>query len=90
MNLARKIKRRMKECRSRDNIIYCLQDMDEVFSSHLLEAITDLHEEGYQVHTIANAINRDPDEVFIALFHQARQGKITRAIGCLFPESEGE
>ncbi|MFC4403292.1 hypothetical protein [Gracilibacillus xinjiangensis] len=43
-----------------------------------MEIVTELFNEGYEPEQIGEALKRDPDEIFIALFHQAIEGKLTR------------
>ncbi|WP_106494922.1 hypothetical protein [Lentibacillus sp. Marseille-P4043] len=60
-------------------LVYCLSDLEIIFSEGLINEVTILYEQGHEPEEIGQAINRDPDEVFIALFHQARQGRINRS-----------
>ncbi|MGY0692647.1 hypothetical protein ACW2QC_07610 [Virgibacillus sp. FSP13] len=82
MSAASKINRTYKSRKERladGALVYCLSDLEIIFSEGLIKEVTDLYEAGHCPEEIGQAINRDPDEVFIALFHQARQGKIDRA-----------
>lgn len=74
----KRIKKNRKAGEVGSGIVYCLADLDPVFSGELLEEITKLFEMGYQPEEIGPLLHRDPDEIFIALFHQSRQGNVSR------------
>ncbi|MCM3739206.1 hypothetical protein M3210_02875 [Oceanobacillus luteolus] len=67
----------LKKTRARDNVII-LDDLEFVFPKEQLEAITNAFNEGLEVEEIAKLHKRHQDEVFLALFHQARGGKVKR------------
>lgn len=62
----------------RRNIVVALEDLDFIWDSDELRDMVELHNEGKDIEYMAWFFNRDPDEVFIALFHLARKGKIER------------
>lgn len=72
------IERKKQSKMDSGGIIYCLDDLETAFGDEILQEITELHEKGHSVEEISEAFNRDADEVFIGLFHQARKGKTTR------------
>ncbi|RDW17610.1 hypothetical protein CWR48_13925 [Oceanobacillus arenosus] len=57
---------------------YCLEELELAFPNEQLEEITERYNNGAHVAQIAHEIKRDPDEVFLALFHQGRHGKINK------------
>ncbi|MFA1820579.1 hypothetical protein ACDX78_10410 [Virgibacillus oceani] len=57
---------------------YCLEDLELAFPKKQLQQITKEWNSGWSIESIAENIQRDPDEVFLALFHQARKNKIKR------------
>lgn len=63
--------------RGRD-YVFCNEDLELAFERADLNDITKQWNNGKCIHEIAYAYKRDPDEVFLALFHQAREGKIKR------------
>ena len=54
------------------------EDINHYFDSHDVREIVRKWNDGEQLETIAKQFNRDPDEVFLLLFDQARKGKINR------------
>lgn len=60
--------------------VFCNEDLEPTFERQELELITSMWNEGEDILTIANRIERDPDEVFLAIFHQARHEKIERKL----------
>lgn len=60
--------------------VFCNEELEMVFEKQDLETITDKWNSGNKIETIAEEHRRDPDEIFLALFHQARNGKIFRKI----------
>ena len=60
------------------NYVFCLEDLELAFEDFVLDRITDAWESGDSIERIAWREKRDPDEIFLALFHQARERKITR------------
>ncbi|WP_200411390.1 hypothetical protein [Virgibacillus salexigens] len=57
---------------------FVLEDLELAFPKHQLKEITKQWNNGKDVEQIAFKIRRHPDEVFLALFHQSRKGKIKR------------
>ncbi|WP_077623815.1 hypothetical protein [Sediminibacillus massiliensis] len=57
---------------------YCLEELELAFPKDQLEEITKQWEEGASIEFMAKRFKRHPDEVFLALFHQARKGIIER------------
>lgn len=55
-----------------------LADLDFGFDPFQLKDITNYWEDGKEVEDIAKIFKRDPDEIFLALFHQSREGLIER------------
>ena len=74
----KRIKKSRKEQLDERGLIYCLSDLNIIFSESLLDEVTELYERGYKLEEIGNLLDRDPDEIFIGLFHQARNNKIKR------------
>jgi predicted RND superfamily exporter protein len=62
----------------RSGLVYVLGKYENVFSESLLEEITELYEEGYEVEDIAETFNRPVMEIIMALLHQADEEKIKR------------
>ncbi|MGJ9460084.1 hypothetical protein [Oceanobacillus sp. CF4.6] len=77
----KRIKKSKQEQVSGSGVVYCLGDLDPAFSEVLLEEVTELYEMGYEPEEIGSLLHRDPDEIFIALFHQSRHGKTKRLFG---------
>lgn len=59
-------------------IIRVNDDMNNVFSIGLLDRITELYNDGMDPEKIGDVFDRDPDEIFMALFHQARRERTKR------------
>ncbi|MGJ9460312.1 hypothetical protein [Oceanobacillus sp. CF4.6] len=57
---------------------YVLEDLELAFPRNQLKEVTKSWNKGASIEYIAAKYNRDPDEVFLALFHQARKSKIRR------------
>ena len=57
-----------------------LNDVTLLFSGSMLDAILEKHNAGYSLEQIAEYVGRDPDEVFLAIFHLGRQGYEIRKI----------
>ncbi|MFC2948559.1 hypothetical protein [Virgibacillus sediminis] len=57
---------------------YVLEDLELAFPKEQLKQITKQWNSGWEVREIAENISREPDEVFLALFHQARMGEVKR------------
>src|SRR5690625_1808277 len=66
--------------------VFCNEDLELAFEKHDLDIITDKWNRGHDILQIAEEHKRDPDEIFLAIFHQARKGKITRKISAKNPE----
>lgn len=64
-----------------DSLVRLHDDIEPFISQALLDEMTRLFNQGYKLTKIAEEFNRDPDEIFYILFHQARRGKINRNIG---------
>lgn len=60
--------------------VFCNEELETAFEKEDLQLITDKWNLGRDIEEIASEHNRDPDEIFLALFHQAREGKIFRKI----------
>lgn len=76
--IKRRLRKQYKQRTQNGGLVYCLRDAEIVFTQGLLDVITELYEDGYSVEDIAYVFDKDSDEIFLALFHQARQGKINR------------
>jgi len=59
-------------------LVYCLSKYDTAFSTGLLNELTVLYNNGYELETLAERFKRPQMEILIALLHQADNGKITR------------
>lgn len=53
-----------------------LDDCELYFSEEMLENIRKFYNEGHPIEKISNYLRRDADEIFLAIFHLARKGKI--------------
>lgn len=62
------------------NYVFCNEDLELAFEKADLEDITQQWNVGKSIYDIAYEYKRDPDEVFLAIFHQAREGKVKRKI----------
>ncbi|MFD2133314.1 hypothetical protein ACFSKI_19045 [Pseudogracilibacillus auburnensis] len=60
--------------------VFCNEELEPVFERHALEAISEKWNRGCSIEQIAIEYERDPDEIFLAIFHQAREGKIVRKL----------
>ncbi|WP_017795163.1 hypothetical protein [Oceanobacillus kimchii] len=72
--------KRMKVKKPKDGLVYCLEDMNRVYSESIIEEVTQLHDMGYCIEDIAGLFDRDEDEIFIGLYDQARKGNLKRPI----------
>lgn len=79
--MIRKYSDNKRKTNVKESLVYCLDDLNNVFSDLLLLDITEWYEEGFSLEEIAEELERDPDEIFIALFHQARKGGTEKAFG---------
>lgn len=62
------------------NYVFCNEDLELAFEQEDLEVITRKWNTGWKLEQIAEEHKRDPDEIFLAIFHQAREGKIFRRL----------
>lgn len=69
---------------SRRNRVIVLEDLDFVWERNELNQIAKMWSEGKYLRDIAFETDRKDDEVFLALFHLSRAGKITSRKGGLF------
>lgn len=67
----------LKKNRTR-NYEFVLEDLELAFPKWQLDEITEHWENGAELDYIAKKFKRQVDEVFLALFHQAREGNIER------------
>lgn len=58
--------------------VFILEDLELAFPKQQLEEITYQWNNGMELEHIAEFHKRDPREVFLALFHQADRGLVTR------------
>lgn len=58
--------------------VFILEDLELAFPKQQLEEITYQWNSGMELEHIAEFHRRDPREVFLALFHQADKGLVTR------------
>lgn len=59
------------------NIVIVLEDLDFTWDNKELSEIARMYEEGKSIAEMNEVFHRlDTDEIFIALFHLARKGKI--------------
>lgn len=58
--------------------VFILEDLELAFPKQQLEEITYQWNNGMELEHIAEFHKRDPREVFLALFHQADKGLVTR------------
>lgn len=54
------------------------EDLNHFFDFHDVSEIVRMWNGGEQLEHLAKQFNRDPDEIFLLLFDQARKGKIKR------------
>lgn len=64
------------------NYVFCNEELEPAFERDELEIIADKWNNGFGFKKIAEEHERDPDEIFLAIFHLAREGKIHRKINC--------
>lgn len=65
-------------------VVKILDDVELLFSHEMLEKILLLHNTGYKIEELSEYMKRDPDEIFLALFHLSRQGYEIAPIGKRF------
>lgn len=58
--------------------VFVLEDLELAFPADHLKEITKMWNDGASAEFIAKQYRRDPDEIFLALFHQARKGRTKR------------
>ncbi len=63
-----------------NDYVFCNEELEPVFERNDLEEITKKWNQGFSFEEIAVEYQRDPDEIFLAIFHQAREGKIVRRL----------
>ncbi|MCG5104415.1 hypothetical protein [Oceanobacillus alkalisoli] len=68
----------LKQTRHRD-YVFVLEDLELAFPKDQLESITIAWNNGMELENIAEKYKRAPEEIFLALFHQAMENKVTRA-----------
>lgn len=73
-----KVNKKIQKRLEGGQLIYCLDDMERAFTEGALTFILEKYENGLSPEEIGDLINRDPDEIFIALFHLARRGLTQR------------
>lgn len=76
-----KVKERISQAsrkKGAGRVVEVLNDVDRMFSVTILDEIADLYDDGVLLEDIAKAMNRDVDEVFLALFYLARNGHTKR------------
>lgn len=71
-------------------VIRINDDLEDYFSVALLHEITELWNDGYKLEDIADVYHKNPDEIFLALFHQSRNDKTHRAFGRRFDYGKGK
>ena len=62
-------------------IVTLFDDLVIDFSQEMLDEILIQYNTGYSPEEIAEYTKRDPDEIFLALFHLSRKGKEVHPIG---------
>jgi hypothetical protein len=67
----------LQQTRARD-YEFILDDLELAFPKEQLQQITDDWNSGMELEFVAKKNRRMPEEVFLALFHQARNKKVTR------------
>ena len=65
--------------------VFCNEELETAFERVELEEITRKWNLGFSFEEIAIEHQRDPDEIFLAVFHQAREGKIHRQLTYKLP-----
>lgn len=54
-------------------LVRILPEAELFFVDYLLVEIGNLYRDGYTPEVIGESLNRDPDEIFLALFHLSKQ-----------------
>lgn len=70
--------------KQRVSIYLACEEMDFIWSREEVKEIDKMWNEGIEVRSIANKVQRDPDELLILIIDRARKGHITRRTGGLF------
>jgi hypothetical protein len=65
-------------------IVQLFNDLSIEFSGDMMKEIKKRYNEGYSFEEIGEYTKRDPDEIFLALFHIARQDGDIRPVGRRF------
>jgi hypothetical protein len=93
-NYSRKIKRTPIREPRKNRVIVC-EDLDFLWDEPELVLLEKMWESGASFERITERFGRDPDEIFLALFHLAREDKISKRRGGfygfvtkVFPEAE--
>lgn len=60
--------------------VFCNEDLEPAFEQDEIDIIAEKWNQGFSFEEIAEEHMRDPDEIFLAIFHQAREGKISRKL----------
>ncbi|MBT2601265.1 MULTISPECIES: hypothetical protein [unclassified Oceanobacillus] len=58
--------------------VYALEDLEPAYPKWQMAQITHAFNNGDNIPTIADREQREDDEIFLAIYHQARKGRITR------------
>ena len=66
--------------------VFCNEELEPAFEREELDIIAEKWNMGYGFEEIAEEHKRDPDEIFLAIFHQAREGKIHRKLNYKRPD----
>lgn len=61
--------------------VFCLEDLEPAFEQDVLDRITNEFNAGVSMMEIAIQERRKWEEIFLAMFHQARKRKIKRPFG---------
>ena len=69
----------LRNTNARDYVIV-LDSLEFAFPKYQLQEISDAWNEGIELDDLASRYKRPMDEIFLALFHQARNGEIKRPI----------
>lgn len=64
-----------------DGYVFILEELELAFRKSDLAYIQDSYNAGDTPEMIGYALERDPDEIFLALYHLARKGHKLRAFG---------
>jgi len=64
----------------KENYVIILEDLEFAFHRDDLSKIKLLHNQGFYIHEIAIHLKRDEYEIFLAILHLHREGKIKRKL----------